>query len=118
MIPTIAPGLLFYYDSPISYTTGVAPASSTYPRTSNYSTGSILVGHCTIAEYELLDGGPTVYYAPVVGCGDNRPDCCPSAGGETATSDALNPAWAGANQAFMTRCPDDYYSTAGGCCPK
>jgi len=108
--------------SSVPYTTGTSAISSTtYTPTSTYPStgGSILQGHCTTAAYELIDGGPTVYYAPVVGCGDNRPDCCP----RTTSRDVAIPTTAAnaiidsANQVRLSRCPDDYYSTADGCCP-
>ncbi|KAF2263703.1 hypothetical protein CC78DRAFT_568770 [Lojkania enalia] len=116
---------------------------STLPRWSG--SGNLLQGYCATPEYTILDG-PTAYWAPVIGCIADRPDCCPfdvlvstlgvSLAPQTvtvtmgATMSPNSPAPSGDNgsgggfpsalspaQATLDSCPDDYHSVNGGCCP-
>lgn len=101
-------------------------------------------GYCATPEYTILDG-PTVYWAPVVGCVGGKSDCCPfsvpastvaptAAGTVPATITITILASAEASQqavgasggfpiavdpaqATLDRCPDDYQSVGDGCCP-
>jgi hypothetical protein len=127
---------------PIS--TGPPTAPPTHSPVSSYNgQGDLLQGYCVTPDYVLLDG-PTAFWAPVVGCGGDKTDCCPyaaqAATGTSLTtitvvstvtvdvgpSDATDGPYAGppayptpasANQATLTHCPGDYVSVSGGCCP-
>jgi len=104
--------------------------------------GDLLREYCLTPEYTLLDG-PTAYWAPVVGCVSNKPDCCPfpipvmsstatvtgsvppavtivapgSDASATPTTDGVFPSAISPDQATLERCPDDYTSVSNGCCP-
>lgn len=107
--------------------------------------GQLLQGYCNTPNYILLDG-PTAYWAPIVGCNNDKDDCCPFSvakqtdtaaatgttvtvvstvtvdvgpGGSVATYTGLNayPIAVSANQATLQRCPNDYQTVSGGCCP-
>ncbi|KAF2727975.1 hypothetical protein EJ04DRAFT_396813, partial [Polyplosphaeria fusca] len=102
--------------------------------------GVLLQGYCATPEYTILDG-PTAYWAPVVGCMGDRPDCCPfdipvptqvealalSSGSATTSTSGDNAPTGGSGdgfpsalspaQATLDACPDDYHSIANGCCP-
>lgn len=108
-------------------------------------TGKLLNEYCNSQHYILLDG-PTPYWAPFVGCNQDKADCCPyqvasstdsgngavptvtvvktitvnvGPGGVTSAYTGINayPAAATVAQGTLARCPDDYVSVSGGCCP-
>ncbi|KAK3331687.1 hypothetical protein B0T19DRAFT_413805 [Cercophora scortea] len=112
----------------------VPPVAATQIEPPKYSgTGQLLVGACSDPTYTLIDGGDTVYLAAFVGCGADRPECCPWSVSSTSTTvtaarvtqagvlvagGAGNfPAPASGVQTNLARCPDDYYSVSGQCCP-
>jgi hypothetical protein len=136
--PTPVPSLVLSAVSTtdILYST---PEHSAIPTWSG--SGYLLQGYCATPQYVILDG-PTAYWAPIIGCADGKSDCCPYSVasisspavvtvvstvtvniGPSGTSQpyvtglqgypvAINP-----NQATLARCPDDYMSISGGCCP-
>lgn len=75
--------------------------------------GNLLNGYCTTPDYILLTG-PTVYWAPFVGCDQNKPDCCPF---PVVTAAANYPVPQSTGQATLSHCPDDYQTVSNGCCP-
>jgi hypothetical protein len=109
--------------------------------------GNLLQGYCSAPQYTLLLAGPVaVIWAPVVGCNDEKPDCCPysinNPGRSTATATTIVqttvsvvvgpsgtttitsnsgplgfPVAPLASQAVLIKCPADYQSVSGGCCP-
>jgi hypothetical protein len=127
---------------PIS--TGPPTAAPTHSPIPSYSgQGNLLVGYCATPDYVLLDG-PTAYWAPLVGCVNEKSDCCPYAvqsGTSTSATTitvvstitmdvgpdgATQAPYAGlqayptpvsSNQAILANCPGDYISVSGGCCP-
>ena len=129
---------------PISYgPLTTAPTHSSIP--SYTGSGTLLQGYCKTPNYILLDG-PTAYWAPMVGCNDDKTDCCPypvaqptdtatatgttvtviytvTVDGALATTQStytdLNayPGAASAYQASLQHCPNDYQIVSGGCCP-
>ncbi len=127
----------------VPITTGPPAAPTPHSSVPPYSdTGSLLKGYCASAEYVLLDG-PTVFWAPAVGCVGDKTDCCPysvesTASIATITIDSTStvtvsvdpsganspyagvqayPTPASSNLAMLAHCPDDYVSVSGGCCP-
>ncbi|KAK4165146.1 hypothetical protein QBC43DRAFT_208945, partial [Cladorrhinum sp. PSN259] len=97
----------------------------------------LLTGSCALAEFTLLDGGPTMYFVPFVGCNMDKPGCCPFTPrtiGQieparatitpipsiTGTPSELYayPQPADAEDATLDSCAPDYYSVSGSCCPK
>ncbi|KAK4662827.1 hypothetical protein QC763_602890 [Podospora pseudopauciseta] len=88
--------------------------------------GAMLAGECASAQYTLIDdGGPTLIYAPFVGCINNKPDCCPYTPATmaqkfkavvTASSDVF-PTPQNQQDSTMKSCAADYYSVSGSCCP-
>ncbi|KAI9854374.1 MAG: hypothetical protein M1813_001277 [Trichoglossum hirsutum] len=80
----------------------------------------VLTGTCAQPSYTLLPGGAsgTVTVAPVVGCVEDRPDCCPYyvASGDQATAGFAPPPRSSGGQ-LLRKCPADHYSTSSGCCP-
>lgn len=133
-------------------TTFVTTSSSTHSPVTRYDgTGDLLTGYCATPEYTLISGGPTVYYAPFVGCIGDKLDCCPFTPSTSSTSVNLgtimapttitqtvqtpqSPSSSGTvsdsngsdaypqaddvEQEVQSHCADDYYTTAGGCCPR
>jgi hypothetical protein len=135
---TLVPSLVLV---PVS-TTDTPYSTPTHSAIPTWSgSGSLLQGYCTTPQYIIIDG-PIAYWAPIVGCADGKSDCCPysvaSTGsptvvtvvstvtvniGPSGTSQpdvpdlqgypvAVNP-----NQATLARCPNDYVTISGGCCP-
>lgn len=123
------------------------PITSTPPHSAipKYTgSGSLLQGYCVTPDYILLDG-PTAYWAPVVGCVNDKTDCCPYSvaqptaiastatitvistitvnvgpGGATQSANSGLPAYpvpVSSDQATLAHCPDDYETVSGGCCP-
>ncbi|OQV08932.1 CFEM domain-containing protein [Cladophialophora immunda] len=63
----------------------------------------LMTGSCTVPYFGIItDAAGRVTEYPNVGCSEDRPDCCPFEYG-------LN--------AVITRCPQDYFTTASACCP-
>ena len=129
----------------ISY--GPPTTAPTYSPIPSYTgSGSLLQGYCNTPNYILLDG-PTAYWAPIVGCNDDKVGCCPySVAKQTDTTAGIGttvtvvrtvtvdvgpgstiqsvytglnayPVAISADQASLQRCPDDYQTVSGGCCP-
>ncbi|KAK3934443.1 hypothetical protein QBC46DRAFT_237021, partial [Diplogelasinospora grovesii] len=124
--------------APVNIVTPPAGAAVTQPpqqiNPPTYSgAGQLLEGACTSTSYTLVDAGNLVYYAAVVGCGADRPQCCPwnvstTTNAAAATGDPANrigvaggpgnfPVPASGVAALLSKCPDDYYSVSGQCCP-
>jgi hypothetical protein len=96
--------------------------------------GELLAGDCQTTSYTLLNGGDMVLYAPFVGCNGDRPQCCPWNVTNDASLDSPGPNGddnraaavragdfpipAGNVKDSLPRCPQDYYSVSGQCCPK
>ncbi|KAK5659527.1 hypothetical protein OQA88_729 [Cercophora sp. LCS_1] len=122
----------------------VTPPATALPPTTNRASvaqptstfdgeGSLLAqSTCKSASYTLVEAGDVVYYAAVIGCMGDRPECCPwsvsveGSGGPTTASFEGNRVAGGAGRfpvpasglhAVLARCPDDYYSVSGQCCP-
>ncbi|CAO2647825.1 Nn.00g087470.m01.CDS01 [Neocucurbitaria sp. VM-36] len=102
-------------------------------------TDALLRGYCATPDYTIIDG-PTAYWAPVLGCVGDKPDCCPfdippstlaieAAAVETGSTSAPAAITTGSGssrgfpsalspvQATFSSCTDDYVSIAEGCCP-
>ncbi|KAH0829613.1 hypothetical protein FOPE_10363 [Fonsecaea pedrosoi] len=63
----------------------------------------LMTGSCTVPYFAIAtDAAGRVTEYPNVGCSPDRPDCC-------AYEYGLN--------ALITRCPQDYFTTASACCP-
>jgi hypothetical protein len=102
--------------------------------------GHLITGSCTVPEWTLINLSTAYLWAPVVGCMHAKPSCCPFAvtpttsTSVTTTSDAsvdatplIPPSFQSpepfpvANEPAdntLQRCPDDYTSVSGGCCPR
>jgi len=121
----------------------VTPPASAIPPSSNrvvvqptstFNGGGQLLAEpdCKSTSYTLMSADDVVYYAAVVGCDANRPQCCPwsvsvEGGSPTAAANDGNRVAGGPGQfpvpangvkALLEKCPDDYYSVSGQCCPK
>ncbi|KAK4230015.1 hypothetical protein QBC38DRAFT_441284 [Podospora fimiseda] len=119
-------------------TAGINAVPSRPPgdRRPNQVFATLLTGNCSSAKFTLLDGGPTLYYVPFVGCNNDKPGCCPFT---PRTIDPIEPAKAvitfspsitgapdqlyayprptNTNDATLDSCASDYYSVSGSCCP-
>ena len=96
-------------------------------------------GDCKSTSYTLVSAGDMVYYAAFIGCNADRPECCPwsvsveGVGGAAAAA-PTGPGGSGREGnriaggagnfpipadggGYLSRCPDDYYSVSGQCCP-
>ncbi|KAK0714932.1 hypothetical protein B0H67DRAFT_229033 [Lasiosphaeris hirsuta] len=106
---------------------GVVSFPSSDLRVARYAGGSnnFQVHHCATAEYQLIDGGATVYHAPVVVCINNKQCCCPFIPTQATTSDgnprhlqgAISSQACVAEQTTPGHCATGYYTTSGRCCP-
>ncbi|KEF57800.1 uncharacterized protein A1O9_05720 [Exophiala aquamarina CBS 119918] len=71
--------------------------------TADFAGRPLMTGSCNVPYFAVATGAPgmaTQY--PIIGCSDGRHDCCP-----------FDPS----TDAVLTRCPQDHFTTAGGCCP-
>ncbi len=89
--------------------------------------GELLAGGCSSTSYTLISDRDVVLYAAFVGCNADRPQCCPwsvstgavtSAGNRVAAQPGQFPVPAANAKDGLERCPQDYYSVSGQCCPK
>jgi len=127
-----------------SISTGPPTTTPTHSPIPLYTgSGDLLVGYCSTPEYILIDG-PTVYWAPAIGCVGDKTDCCPFSVPQTSTSTGttvtvvstitldvgpggtVTPAYTGSEafptpasstEASLSNCPADYQVVSGGCCP-
>ncbi|EHY60837.1 hypothetical protein ABEF95_013740 [Exophiala dermatitidis] len=73
--------------------------------TATFAGRPLMTGSCTVPYFAIVTNNlnaAMVTEFPAIGCSDERADCCP-----------FDP---NLNQA-LTRCPQDYFTTANGCCP-
>ena len=97
--------------------------------TSTYTGQALLTAACAIPLYTAVPLGDGTYLAaPVVGCAEQNPQCCPSVS-QNSNAPAVptasiipfseaNPAVVSAlNADPLILCPADYTSTARSCCP-
>jgi hypothetical protein len=130
---TVTPTPIF---EPVTISVVSSIPTTTYPTQSIYSGGgNLLAGYCSDPEYTLVAAGASVWWAPIVGCHSDKPDCCPSSStsdvsASTFTSEVASTAPTvtvtigpsqsgdfGAGNAAMEKCPADYQTVSGGCCP-
>lgn len=115
---------------PPEYTpTPAAPI--TQPTSTFAGSGKLLQqANCKSTSFSLVSADNIIMYAAFVGCVADRPECCPWSvsidGSPSATPHEGNrvaggpghfPIPANGVQALLSRCPDDYYSVSGQCCP-
>ncbi|KIX97395.1 uncharacterized protein Z520_06847 [Fonsecaea multimorphosa CBS 102226] len=95
------PSLTTLSGDPVSET---ADATTGKPVTVTAFVGApLMTGSCTVPYFVITtDAAGMVTEYPNVGCSEDRPECCPYEYG-------LN--------AAITRCPQDYFTTASACCP-
>lgn len=91
--------------------------------------GNLLQGDCATPQYTILNAGVTrAVWVPIVGCVDEKPNCCPyslntaAETTQTLTSSSGSipldfPGAAIPSQATLGRCPADYQAVSSGCCP-
>ncbi|KAK4460467.1 hypothetical protein QBC42DRAFT_298538 [Cladorrhinum samala] len=125
--------------APVTLTTPPAPITQLPPPVVTSiayqpsSGGKLLEGDCSSTSFSMVDAGDMVFYAPIVGCNAARPECCPwvASGKAMATAtgpseDQINRVAAAAGQfpkpengqlSLLPKCPNDYYSVSGLCCP-
>lgn len=117
----------------VVYTTAVVtsalPTSNpiTHSRLPPYSGQGrpLLSGYCITPEFTLLPGPQStiVYYVAVIGCIDDKPDCCPfpvatsTVTSTTTVTDLGFPLPVSPTQSTLTICPDDYHTVNSVCCP-
>ena len=95
-------------DSQVSTITGdivpeTAADTTGTPLTATFGGKPLMTGSCTVPYFALITGpNAMVTEFPAIGCSDERKDCCPFDQGQNAV---------------ITRCPQDYFTTASGCCP-
>ncbi|EXJ81875.1 hypothetical protein A1O1_07940 [Capronia coronata CBS 617.96] len=71
--------------------------------TATFAGRPLMTGSCTVPYFAVVAGGNAmVTEFPAIGCSNERVDCCPFNQGVNAG---------------LTRCPQDYFTTANGCCP-
>jgi hypothetical protein len=121
----------------LSTTTVYTPLSQTWTG----GTTTLLAGYCQTPALSLCHGTTTAYWAAVLGCVDEKPDCCPygavnfvspgatevvytttfaasiGPAGQTILPSNVVPSVATAAPS-LSQCPGDYYQISGGCCPK
>ncbi|KAK4223052.1 hypothetical protein QBC38DRAFT_517791 [Podospora fimiseda] len=103
------------------------------------SGGNLLAGDCSSTTFSVINAGDVMFYAPIVGCNANRPECCPwLVSGTPVAGSTPAPTTAGPNARdlqrvaaaagqfpvpadgqlqTLPRCPNDFYSVSGQCCP-
>jgi hypothetical protein len=85
--------------SVVTKPTAFSGASST----ATFAGAPLLTGICSNPFFAVVTQSPgNVVEYPAVGCGPNRQMCCPFPYGSNAR---------------ISRCPQDYFTTSGGCCP-
>jgi hypothetical protein len=140
MTPSYTPDPIF-----VSVTTVTSLTTTTVytPLSETWSGGtvSLLADYCKTPAFSLCQGSTTAYWAAVVGCADERPECCPYGAVNYVSPGATEIIYTSAvtatngpdSQPFiptitiestlptaaprLTQCPGDYHSISGGCCP-
>lgn len=85
--------------------TGVTepPAFSGATTTASFAGAPLLTGTCSNPYFAVVTNSAGVGTEfPAIGCGPDRPECCPFPFGSNAR---------------LSRCPQDYFTTSAGCCP-
>ncbi|KAK4185325.1 hypothetical protein QBC35DRAFT_389799, partial [Podospora australis] len=104
--------------------------------TMTYTQGATpLSGECSSNSFSMIQGATMVYYVPFVGCNNDRPECCPfnvttspqsavagpvaqeEGGDQVAAVPGQFPMPKEGGFVTLSRCPQDFYSVSGMCCP-
>ena len=73
------------------------------PVTATYAGNALLSGSCTTPYFAMVtDSTGQITEFLEIGCSPNRRGCCP---------------YDSHQNAVITKCPSDYFTTAGACCP-
>ena len=88
--------------------TGVGSVLTDYigatPVTVTYNGNALLTGTCTVPFFAVVtDSSGDVIQFPEIGCSHDQEGCCPFQDSH--------------ENAILTKCPQDYFTTAGACCP-
>ncbi|KIW14163.1 hypothetical protein PV08_06944 [Exophiala spinifera] len=79
------------------------PLSTGKPITATFGGRPLLTGSCAVPFFAMATGfDDSVTEFPEIGCSGRRPECCPFDQGTNAV---------------VTKCPQDYFTTANACCP-
>jgi hypothetical protein len=135
--PTITPAPVF---ASVSTTTSLSTTTTYTPIPAWTGSGDLLANYCGTPAFSLYNGVSTVYWVPVVGCVNEKPDCCPYGSAAVANVGATETVFTTAvtvpvqssgqvsvptsliqsgavGQASLNSCPGDYQMISGGCCP-
>lgn len=128
--PTVTPAPIY---ASVSTTTSLSSTTTYTPIIPWSGSGNLLGNYCGDPAFSLFNGGPTALWVPVVGCVDEKPDCCPYGSTALANAGATNTALTTAitvtgtgqisvpsdieQQVILGSCPGDYQTISGGCCP-
>lgn len=81
-----------------------ATYTNTQLNTANFGGSALLTGSCSVPMFaQVTQSAGSVVEFPQIGCALNRGACCPFDPSENAG---------------LTKCPADYSTTAGACCPR
>jgi hypothetical protein len=79
------------------------PSFSGATGTATFGGAPLLTGTCSNPYFAVVtNSAGSSWEYPAVGCGPDRQSCCPYPYGSNSK---------------ITRCPQDYFTTSGGCCP-
>lgn len=102
------------------------PSSIVFP-TTPYTGQAILTGTCNIPQYTGLSlQNGAVIEVPLVGCSDDRPECCPSLSPPESSSPTSSPSITGLtatgvismlSASPLSICPRDFVDIDPVCCP-
>jgi hypothetical protein len=106
--------------------------------------GDLLADYCSTPDFSLFGNGATALWVPVVGCNDDKPDCCPygsvynpnlpntsptgtlfttsitvnvGPSGQVSVPPSMSTADLANELVTLGACPGDYQMISGGCCP-
>ena len=84
-----------------------------------YTGAPLLTGSCASATWTVLPfANGDLFELPLVGCGRDRPGCCPSGGGNRARAIQTDPVIASIARNTLAKCPSDYQTISNTlCCP-
>jgi len=139
--PTVTPAPIY---ASVTTVTSLNSTATYTPLPTWNGAGHLLADYCSTPDFSLFQNGATALWVPIVGCNNDKPDCCPygsvynpnlpstsptgtlfttsitvnvGPSGQVSVPTSISTADLANELVTLGACPGDYQVISGGCCP-